>query len=109
MEMKSESGNGSCVLSLEGEMSIYDAHGLKAALMDALANCDVLDVNLADVTEIDTAGIQLLVLAKREAEARGKRLSLTGHSPAVVSVIELLNLSGYFGDQMVIPGGRGAA
>ena len=92
-------------LTIEGEMSIYRAAELKERLIDALAEADaVLEVDLAGVTEIDTAGVQLLMLTKREADASGRRLRLLSHSRAVATAFELLNLAGFFGDPILVEG-----
>ena len=80
----------------EGELSIYTAADSKVALLNALAGAEDLEIDLASVTEIDTAGVQLLILLKREANRQGKRLVLT----------ELYHLAGWFGDPLVIPAGR---
>lgn len=90
-------------LRIEGEMSIYRAAELKQALLAPLASGAALDVDLSGVTELDTAGLQVLLLAKKAAEARQCELRLAGHSPAVLEVFELLNLAAYFGDPLVIP------
>jgi anti-sigma B factor antagonist len=92
-------------LTIEGEMSIYRAAELKERLIDALAEADaVLEVDLSGVTEIDTAGVQLLMLTKREADASGRRLHLLSHSRAVATAFELLNLAGFFGDPILVEG-----
>ncbi|XHS80122.1 lipid asymmetry maintenance protein MlaB [Burkholderiaceae bacterium UC74_6] len=94
-------------LTIAGEMSIYRAAELKERLIDALGEADaVLEVELAGVTEIDTAGVQLLMLTKREADASGRRLQLLSHSRAVAAAFELLNLAGFFGDPILVEGER---
>jgi anti-anti-sigma regulatory factor len=86
-------------------MTIYRAAELKERLIDALGEADaVLEVDLSGVTEIDTAGVQLLMLTKREADAGGRRLQLLSHSRAVATVFELLNLAGFFGDPILVEG-----
>mgnify|MGYP000449798764 CR=1 FL=1 len=62
-----------------------------------------LVVDLAAVTELDTCGLQLLMLAKRTAAKVGSQLQLVSHSPAVLEVFELLNVAAFFGDHLVIP------
>lgn len=64
---------------------------------------DSLEVGLANVTEMDSAGLQVLILAKREAVRQGKRLALSQHSPAMTELIELYNLAGWFADPLIIP------
>ena len=54
------------------------------------------------MTEIDTAGVQLLMLAKQEALRQQRELRLVGHSPAVLEVFELLNVAAYFSDPLVM-------
>ena len=51
---------------------------------------------------MDTAGLQLLLLVKRESLKAGKVLRLTGHSPASLDVLERYNLGAYFGDPEVV-------
>lgn len=87
-------------------MTIYQAAQDKARLLDALGNVEELEIDLSAVTEMDTAGIQLLLLVKREAAAANKVMRLTAHSEAALDVIDLYNLSGYFGDQAVISSGQ---
>ena len=106
MQIRVESGHEASQLRLEGELTIYTAGEMKERLLDALAGTDALELNLGEVTEIDTAGAQLLILTKREAALAGKRLTLSEHSPAVMELIETFNLAGWFGDPLVIPAGQ---
>ncbi|NTV11437.1 MAG: STAS domain-containing protein [Zoogloea sp.] len=103
MEIVREQTGDVCRLQPQGELSIYCAAEFKSALLDAQASSAALEINLAEVSELDTAGTQLLMLAKREALAAGKSLALVEHSPAVIEVFELLNLAGWFGDPLVLP------
>jgi len=90
------------ILSIQGEMTIYRAEELKQTLLDSLQQPGKLDIDLSGVSEIDTVGVQLLMLAKKAAQDRQSELCLIHHSPAVLDTFELLNLVGYFGDQTVI-------
>jgi anti-sigma B factor antagonist len=79
-------------LRLEGEMTIYRAAELKRALVEAVERPGALKLDLSGVTELDTAGLQLLLLAGRTAAASSKRIRLAAHSPAVAEVFGLLRL-----------------
>lgn len=92
----------SAVLCIEGEMNIYRAEELKQALITPLQPGIELEVDLSGVTELDTVGLQLLMLAKRTAHQQQGSLRLVGHSPAVLDVFDILNLGAYFGDHLVI-------
>ena len=102
MKITAKTKNGICHLQLEGEMTIYTALEMKGQLLRHLAKAKELEVDLSQVTEIDSAGLQLLILLKRETAARDAVLRLTAHSAPVTDVIDTLNLAAYFGDQMVL-------
>lgn len=87
-------------LALEGELTIYRAAELKARLLEPLQDAGAvsLDIDLSRVTELDSSGLQLLMLARRQALAQGGALRLVDHSPAVREVFDLLDLAGQFGD-----------
>lgn len=95
-------------LALEANLTIYNAVDLKRQLLEALRASQGLDLDLSRVAEMDTAGFQLLVLAKRESQRLGRSLRIVGHSPAVQEVIEFFNMAAYFGDPLVIPAGETA-
>jgi anti-sigma B factor antagonist len=105
MELNSERHGNRLSLHAVGEMTIYHAAELKPALLDALGQGDDIEIDLAGVSELDTSGVQLLMLMKREAMEAGKGLTLSGHSPAVLEVFELLGLGSWFGDPQVLPAG----
>lgn len=83
-------------------MTIYQAGEIHEKFKTQLAACESLEIDLRHVTEIDTAGLQLLLALKREAVAEGKSVTLTMHSEAVVDVFELLNVAHEFGDPLVL-------
>lgn len=74
-------------LRIESEMSIYQAWELKQRILAAIEARPDLDLDLAAVGEFDTAGLQLLLLARREAEQRGGRLRVLQASEAVTGIL----------------------
>lgn len=92
-------------LRIEGELTIFRAMELKPVL---LATPPVDEIDLSGVTDLDTAGVQLLMLAKKTALAAQRDVKLVAHSPAVLEVFELLNVAAYFGDPLVMDSRRGA-
>lgn len=90
-------------LRLDGELTIYRAAELKPLLLDTLRGAAVLEIDLAGVTDIDSAGVQLLMLARRQALAQGRALRLIAPSAAVVDVLELLDLHACFGGDLAAP------
>jgi ABC-type transporter Mla MlaB component len=90
-------------LALEGPLTIYGALELKGRLMDAVNSNQELSLDLSRVTELDTAGLQMLYLAKREASRLCHDLRIVAHSAAVREVFDLVNMNAYFGDPTLIP------
>lgn len=97
-----QKSNEPCRFAVEGEMTIYTALELKDKLLAPLAQCADLEVDLAGVSEIDSAGLQLLVMLKQEAKSQNKNLTISGHSPAVLEIFDLCQLEGFFGDPVLI-------
>ncbi|MCQ8103972.1 STAS domain-containing protein [Methylomonas sp. SURF-2] len=90
-------------LVLEDELTIFSASEQKNRLLAFLESDHELEINLSKVDEIDTAGLQLLILIKREAALHGKALRFILHSKAVLEILELANLTTAFGDQVILP------
>jgi anti-anti-sigma factor len=86
-----------CMLHIDGEMTIYRALELCTTLKAAFEGGGDLELDLAGVTELDSAGVQLLMSAKRTAQAAQRELRLVGHSPAVLEIFEVLGLAAHFG------------
>jgi anti-sigma B factor antagonist len=93
---------GAPALRLEGELTIYSVTEARDLLCAALDEHPALQLNLAGIEELDTAGVQLLAWLKQEAKRRGKALVLFAHSPAVVEVFDLLQVAGLFGDSILL-------
>ena len=95
--------DGAKRLTLNGDLTIYHSVEIKKRLINAIRGGAVLELDLSQVGEMDTAGFQLLALAKRESLDLGHALRIIGHSPAVREVIEFFNMVAFFGDPLVIP------
>lgn len=102
----SNSETAAARLEIKGELSIFTAADVRRQLLEALEHGTDVEVDLSDVTEMDSAGMQLMVAAKREAALRERQLRFTGHSPAVFDVLELCDLSGQLGDPLLIQSGE---
>jgi len=92
-------------VAVRDDMTIYTALEQKRQLFAYLTAARRLQIDLGGVTEIDGAGVQLLMFLKREALVHHIDLSLARHSRAVVEALELLNLGKYFGDPIVMAAG----
>lgn len=80
-------------LAWHGPVTVYEAPQLRQQLLSALQGGRDLELDLAAVEEIDTAGIQLLLLAQREALDAGRRCTVLAASAAVREAVQLLRLA----------------
>lgn len=80
-------------LALGGELTIASAAAVREQLLAALRNDAPLDIDLSAVDEFDSAGMQLLLAAKKSAELTGKALRLTHPSRAITDVLALFGLT----------------
>ncbi|MBE7421480.1 MAG: STAS domain-containing protein [Zoogloeaceae bacterium] len=97
--------SGDCRLHLDGEMTVATAAALRDEMLAALPAEEAAEVelDLSGVSEIDTAGLQLLLQLKRRC---GARLRLVNHSPAVLQILDLSRVRARLGDPVVIPSGE---
>jgi anti-sigma B factor antagonist len=76
---------------VEGELTIYTAAETREKFAALLQTEQPIEIDLSQVSEIDTAGLQLLLLARREAAAREKTLTFSDPSAAVQNCWQLCN------------------
>jgi anti-sigma B factor antagonist len=76
---------------IRGEMTIYGAAALKDDLFAALeAQSDGCALDLAGVSEFDTTGLQILLMARKVCLSRGGSFALANASTAVCETLDLL-------------------
>jgi anti-sigma B factor antagonist len=98
MPIHTKKKKGVLTLHIESDMTIFTAATLKKELMEYIAHPCECEISLSEVSKIDSAGIQLLILAKREAIRHNTPLRLTDRSQAVLDIMDTYNLAAYFGD-----------
>lgn len=83
-------------------MTIYEAMELQTLFSETLAEHDLIEVNLANVAEIDCAGLQLMVALKNDAIEQEKSMTFTAHSHEVIALLDLFNMTQFFGDPVIL-------
>ena len=84
------------VLKLADEVNIYAASALHERLQATLQESGPIELDLGEVTELDCAGVQQLLLLKRECEVTGRELRVIAMSDAASVVLTLLKLRQQF-------------
>ncbi|VAW77347.1 hypothetical protein MNBD_GAMMA13-272 [hydrothermal vent metagenome] len=93
MSLTARISKGKCKAKVGDDMTIYTACEMKDKLLQKLAKCQEMELDLSQVAEFDTAGFQLLVLLKREAERNEIPLLVKNHSPVVLDIFELYQVT----------------
>lgn len=76
-------------LAIAGELTVYSAADVRTALLAHSIVGQKLDVDLSQVREFDTAGLQLLMMLKRRSQSQ---LRIVACSHAVRGVLALFRL-----------------
>ncbi len=93
MTVNVEKSEGLLRLQIEGEMTIFTAEELMKRMFEDYAECSGMEMDLSQVTEMDTSGFQLLYMARKESLESDRTFRIISHSPAVMSVLETYNIN----------------
>jgi anti-sigma B factor antagonist len=93
MGVKVTTGDNSCRVCLEGELTIYKVAEYRQALLDSCQWDRDIEVDLSEVSELDSAGLQLLAALHRQVLEGGNKLVCIGASEVAVSAFELCRFS----------------
>lgn len=106
MGLRIEEAGRACRVVIDGDLTVANAAEVGDALGVAVLGHDETEVDLAGVEEMDTAGLQIMLAAKRCA---GRTVRFVNHSAAVLSLLELANLGQQLGDPLLFRAGDGRA
>jgi len=75
-------------------MTIYTCEAVTSQVLCAIApDATPLRVELEKVTEMDTAGLQVILMARKHAKDLARELTIAKASPAVADVLTLCGLA----------------
>lgn len=78
------------IVALSGRLGVNTDPSLDSALMQAIDECEAgLLIDMADVEFISSAGLRLLMLAGKRANAAKRKMALMNARPAVYKIFKL--------------------
>ena len=95
--MKVTTRKGKAYLRPEGNLTVVRAADFKEALLNSIDKADTIEINLADVTGIDLACLQLLCSAHRTALSKEKTFAVK--DPSIPFYLEARKNSGFVFDK----------
>lgn len=85
-----------CTLHVVGEVDIASADGFRDRMMECLGRSGALEVDLGEVTFMDSSGLSALVWAHKEGMGSGKNVSLVNPSSITARLLEVTGLAEVF-------------
>jgi anti-sigma B factor antagonist len=97
MKIERKKNKDTSTFTLEGELTIYNVTQAKQEIFsDHEKLPEKIAVDLHQVTEIDTAGVQLLLFAKHFFAKANKSLFISKSNESVDAVLNVLNVNSQF-------------
>jgi anti-anti-sigma factor len=89
-------GDGVCVVRAAGDIDIAAADEFLEVVQDVLSRCTTVEIDLGDITFIDSSGLGALVRMRKEADDKHVTLRLTNVSAATDRLLRLTGLIEFF-------------
>lgn len=84
-------------INMEGELTIYTVSQAKQALVEECEKLsDSVALDLKSLSEIDTAGLQLLLFFQKHLNGLGKKLHINKSNEQVDALLNQLDVAAYF-------------
>lgn len=80
------------VIRIRGEMTIYSATAVSDGLFAAIEGEPLVSIDLSGVSEVDTTGVQILLMAQRSCASRDVSFATVNSSDAMREALGLLRL-----------------
>ncbi len=84
--------SGLCRLRFEGDMTIYHAQEMLQAITPHTEDCKQFELDLSGVEDIDSAGIQLLIMLDVKSREKNGETVIAEPSGSVYDVLNLYRL-----------------
>ena len=85
MQLTLTPGEGESILSVSGELTLLNAAEFRTEMLRALDSSLRVVIDTCELTDIDLAGLQLILAAHQSALAKGKELFLDQTSSEVLT------------------------
>lgn len=86
-------------ITISGELNIYTAGEWRYRLITESEGIDDIELDLGEVSEIDSAGLQLLIALSRQLSGEGRQFRIGQCHPAVREVIAFSRQTALFGEE----------
>lgn len=102
MPVMIDTNEARCALTFSGELNIYNAADTMTQVQAGMHKTLPIHLDLAEVDEVDAAGLQILIAIRSHTLSHGVPFQLENPSDAVTALIELSDMAGFFGVTQVL-------
>lgn len=88
--------NNSTEITISGELNIYSAMDVYQTHFNSITFKEQVIFKLSGITEIDTAGIQILLMLFNEVEKQGAQYMVQSTNDSISEYSNLFNIQHYF-------------
>jgi anti-anti-sigma regulatory factor len=74
-------------------LTVYNIAELHVKFQELINNADRIDIDLSNITDCDTSGIQLLYSLKKSCLEKNKEISITNPSAAVNEALNRISIT----------------
>lgn len=93
MSLDISTNEENCLVKITGELTVYETNEFKAELMSTLEDFKSIEVDLGEVTELDSSGLQFLMALTYCKDEQGQSLvRITEFSEPVSQTLKAINL-----------------
>jgi anti-sigma B factor antagonist len=109
MSVKYDVMDGVAYLAIDGDLTIFTAAACEVCISHALRDHASVSIDLSSVTNVDVAGIRLLIVVKWEAARLQRTLHFGARPPAAKEMMALFDAVITLADQVQADGDPTAA
>ncbi|GGY62126.1 hypothetical protein GCM10011613_01980 [Cellvibrio zantedeschiae] len=97
MNITRKNNKSGTIFNVDGELTIYTVSQAKQTFLDDYENfTSPVALDLRSVSEIDTAGLQLLLFLHKQLSAIGKAVHVSKSNEHVDALLKNLDVASYF-------------
>lgn len=89
-------------IEVEGSFVVYSLGKWKELILEKVQEIEVLSADFGKVTQVDSAGVQILISTKKFFLEKNKKFIIINHSPKLLEYIDVYGLIGYFEDKISV-------
>ena len=84
--------NGKLILAIEGRLDTITAPRLQDVLIPSIEGAEQIELDLTKLSYLSSAGLRVLLVGQKTAEAKGVSMIISGVSEEAMEVLEITGL-----------------